>query len=107
MVIEQDTGKRILQQINHVTRIGAFLEISLSKTDEKEECFLTTPNEKTVALSNVQVPGVEMQSSSSFVNCRVKIGPMEQNMIGIWSLCGRRGEHSERCQPANVTWCKF
>ncbi|KAJ0172152.1 hypothetical protein K1T71_012125 [Dendrolimus kikuchii] len=104
MVTKSDTDNRILQQVDHVTRVGAFFDISLSKIDDQEECFLTTPEGQRVPLTSNHILGVEVRNSSNYVNCRVTIGPMEQKLLGIWSLCGRRSDNIERCQPANVTW---
>ncbi|KAI5645815.1 hypothetical protein NE865_02085 [Phthorimaea operculella] len=89
-------------------RIGTNHCISLSKRDYVEECELQTPSGDKIKLENVQINGVQaFTTPTDFVSCRVTIGPMEESLLGVWSLCGRRTGSAnpyDRCQSANITW---
>ncbi|KAJ2954850.1 hypothetical protein O0L34_g3167 [Tuta absoluta] len=94
--------------ILHGARIGTSHSITLSKKDYVEECELQTPNGNKVKLENAQINGVQVYTTpTEFVSCRVVIGPMEESLLGVWTLCGRRTGSAnayDRCQAANITW---
>lgn len=104
---KEDDNINWLSPINYVTRIGLEITVTLSKQAHSEECYLRTPEGNTLIQST---EGVNFYDSSDFVSCRVVIGPMDQNLLGKWALCGKYIENNvkhERCQTANINWSKY
>ncbi|KAI5645816.1 hypothetical protein NE865_02086 [Phthorimaea operculella] len=97
-----------LPTIDHGARIGTNITITLSKQDFTEKCYIQTPEGHVIGLEEAPINGVQVYPTpTNFVSCRVVIGPMEQSLLGTWTLCGERAVDNvthERCQPAIISW---
>ncbi|XP_052754060.1 uncharacterized protein LOC128201355 [Galleria mellonella] len=104
---ENGSNSDILHEIVHRTKRDANIDISLSKISHEETCNIITPNGETVLAENVNIPGVTVRNSSYFVSCRITIGPINESLLGNWSLCGEykdKNEPHKRCQPVSISW---
>lgn len=104
--VEEDISE--LSMINHFTRTGLSIDISLDKQSFEEECYVEPPNGELTKANSLNMEYVTVQKSSNFVSCRITLGPMSESLLGNWRLCGKSTETDEmRCQPANIVWSKF
>ncbi|XP_047034599.1 uncharacterized protein LOC124640740 [Helicoverpa zea] len=102
---EEDENIHFLSKINHFTREGLVIDVSLDNTVSDEECYIRPPGGSLVKSESFQMENVTVQKKSNFVSCRISIGPMTQNLLGEWSLCGKpAGKDEMRCQQAEIVW---
>ncbi|KAJ2954852.1 hypothetical protein O0L34_g3169 [Tuta absoluta] len=98
----------LLPTIDHGAKIGTNITITLSKQDFTEKCYVQTPEGHVIGLEEAPINGVQAYPTrTNFVSCRVVIGPMEQSLLGDWTLCGKRADGDttlERCQPVIISW---
>ncbi|XP_013186228.2 uncharacterized protein LOC106131619 [Amyelois transitella] len=102
--------EEVLRDINISTRTGLTIDISLSRKDLEslEETFtLTTPQNEVIDLGQNSIPpGLTVHDSSDFVAKRVSVGPMEESLLGRWTLCGEVNTEVTvtRCQSVVISW---
>ncbi|XP_062525413.1 uncharacterized protein LOC101737697 [Bombyx mori] len=103
---DEDDGKTIwLTEIRRFTRTEQIVDVSLPNIGYDEICTVITPDRKTITAAEIEIPGVKVQSKSVFVSCRISIGPLKSNLLGKWTLCGRRdGAEERRCQVVTIEW---
>lgn len=56
------------------------------------------------------IENVKFHKNSYFVSCRITVGPMIEDLLGNWTVCGKYTEDNkeyERCQSARIYWSKF
>lgn len=106
---DEDDGKTIwLTEIRRFTRTEQIVDVSLPNIGYDEICTVITPDRKTITAAEIEIPGVKVQSKSVFVSCRISIGPLKSNLLGKWTLCGRRdGAEERRCQVVTIEWSKL
>ncbi|KAJ8711830.1 hypothetical protein PYW08_008784 [Mythimna loreyi] len=102
---DEDENEKSLTLIRHATRTGVSIDISLDKKSFDEDCYIRPPNGVLTKAEHFVKEDVKVQSSSNFVSCRITLGPMSENLLGTWSLCGKSKLNEEmRCQPAEIFW---
>ncbi|XP_037303325.1 uncharacterized protein LOC115453331 [Manduca sexta] len=94
-----------LPNIELVARTGQLIDITLNNMKQDERCFFDNPRGERGS-EETGMSGVRIHESSRYVSCRITIGPMEQSLIGNWTLCGNYGPGNsyERCQAVNIAW---
>ncbi|XP_047991670.1 uncharacterized protein LOC125230528 [Leguminivora glycinivorella] len=95
-----------LSDLQFRTRTGLDVDINFPKIMKSEKCILTKPDGTTVDVEEV-IAGVTVHSSSHYVSCRVVVGPMDETLLGKWTLCGYYEENDvehRRCQNAEIIW---
>uniref|UniRef100_A0A2A4J868 Immunoglobulin domain-containing protein n=1 Tax=Heliothis virescens TaxID=7102 RepID=A0A2A4J868_HELVI len=102
---EEDDNIHWLSKINHYTREGLEIDISLDNTVSDEECYIQPPGGSLVKSESFQMEHVTVQKKSNYVSCRITIGPMTGSLLGEWRLCGKpTGKDEMRCQQADIVW---
>lgn len=106
----EEVNRKWLNPIAFPTRTGQNVEISLSKKEFTEDCYILKNDGEKVKTTDTNIEGVRAHDSSEYVSCRITIGPMDESLLGEWSLCGKRTDNNEepdRCQLTTITWRKF
>ncbi|CAB3233332.1 unnamed protein product [Arctia plantaginis] len=94
-----------LSELIHFTRKENVVDISLDRKSFIEVCYIQPPNGTIVEASLFKVEGVTVQHRTDYVSCRITIGPLDDGLVGRWSLCGMSENNGEmRCQPVTITW---
>lgn len=96
-----------IKKIHHRARIGSVFTISLSKMDFHDICTLQTPNGTVKKLNHLVMKGVHVHGGTIIVACRVDIGPINDSLLGTWTLCGQYTEDHivhKRCQPVTIEY---
>ncbi|CAH0677897.1 unnamed protein product [Spodoptera exigua] len=94
----------MLSAIQHFVREEDAIDISLDTSVGEEDCYVKAPGgELTKTTSEFDMEGVVVQTSSLHVSCRITIGPIYENLLGTWLLCGE-SNNEMRCQPVTISW---
>ncbi|CAB3233331.1 unnamed protein product [Arctia plantaginis] len=105
-VIEDENAdiKRFIQ-ISHTVRRNSFIDITLNTESFEEKCYVRPPDGQLTQTDKFAMEGVQVRHKSNFVSCRITIGPMIEDLLGNWELCGKSTTTEEmRCQPINIIW---
>ncbi|CAD0204884.1 unnamed protein product [Chrysodeixis includens] len=103
--IEEETeNAKVLTLIEQVVKEGYYVDISLNKQSFEEKCYIRKPKGQLVSTLS-ELTNVKTHKPSKFVSCRVTVGPITEDLLGEWNLCGRSVEDEKlRCQPVEIAW---
>lgn len=97
----------LLTLIEQVVKEGYSVDISLNKKTFEEGCYVQKPKGKLVPIES-ELANVKTHKPSRFVSCRITVGPITEDLLGVWKLCGRSVEDDKlRCQPVDIAWSKY
>ncbi|XP_022815519.1 uncharacterized protein LOC111348841 [Spodoptera litura] len=100
---EDDLGT-MLDTIQHFVREEDVIDVSLDTSAGEEDCYVRAPGgELTKVAQDFEMDSVIVQASSLLVSCRITIGPINENTLGGWLLCGETN-NDMRCQPVTIAW---
>ncbi|XP_047995147.1 uncharacterized protein LOC125233248 [Leguminivora glycinivorella] len=105
VVVHEEDGIEHLPALEYLTHTGQTYDISLNRTVNLATCILIDPagSEHTLSTAST-IPGVAVYNADQYVICRVRIGPMEQSLIGEWTLVQQNTDGTKRRQNAVFQW---
>lgn len=100
--------KADFSQISHIVSRNSFVDVSLNRESFEEKCYVQPPYGQLTESDIFAKEGVKVQNNSYFVSCRITIGPMTEELLGYWRLCGKSTTTGQvRCQPISIIWGEF
>lgn len=97
---------KVLTLIEQVVKEGYSVDISLNKESFEEDCYVQKPKGELVPIDS-ELANVTAYRPSKFVSCRIAVGPITEDLLGEWKLCGRSVEDDKmRCQPVVIAYSK-
>ncbi|XP_061726864.1 uncharacterized protein LOC133532279 [Cydia pomonella] len=105
VVVHEEDGIEHLPALEYLTHTGKSYDISLNRTVNLATCILIDPTGTEHTLSTASsIPGVTVYSADQYVICRVRIGPMEQSLLGEWTLVQQNTDNTQRRQHVIFQW---